>query len=428
MKFENMDSRVRRAIAKLYGDRYLEYGRRYKRNKKIAILLTILISIAAITVYILGPFGKTGPIEGRYLGRDDTDGINRTFNIRAVSSKGYTEELKLVVENRRYSAPELEELYTPFKEALKKAIVPQGESLDAVSSDMNLPSRLNGYPFTIIWHSDDHKVLSDKGIIKEDGIVTLIADVECDDFSKELMIPVSVCHKAKSDEELFWEKVNEEIDRLSMSTKSESYQILPTKVMGQTVSYSKGKDPTVPCVIIFGLIAAVLINAAKDEELIRKAAKRDEQLKRDYPKFINKIVLYYGAGLPIKNIWLKMCRNYEQERKSKATTKRVVYEEMLRCEKKMRDGYTEETAYEAFADSVGITEYTQLINILIQAVRTGGTDIRHVLGERRSAAFEEQKKNARILGEKAGTKLLLPMFMMLMVVFIIVLVPAFLSF
>ena len=43
-------------------------------------------------------------------------------------------------------------------------------------------------------------------------------------------------------------------------------------------------------------------------------------------------------------------------------------------------------------------------------------------------AFEDRKSMARKLGEEAGTKLLLPMGMMLMIVMVIVIVPAFLSF
>lgn len=42
-------------------------------------------------------------------------------------------------------------------------------------------------------------------------------------------------------------------------------------------------------------------------------------------------------------------------------------------------------------------------------------------------AFEERKARAKRLGEEAGTKLLLPMFLMLVVVLIIVIVPAFLT-
>ena len=42
-------------------------------------------------------------------------------------------------------------------------------------------------------------------------------------------------------------------------------------------------------------------------------------------------------------------------------------------------------------------------------------------------AQEERKAHAKRAGEEAGTKLLLPMFLMLAVVLIIVIVPAFLT-
>ena len=44
------------------------------------------------------------------------------------------------------------------------------------------------------------------------------------------------------------------------------------------------------------------------------------------------------------------------------------------------------------------------------------------------AAFEQRKNQARRLGEEASTKLLLPLFMMLLIVMVMITVPAFLAF
>lgn len=43
-------------------------------------------------------------------------------------------------------------------------------------------------------------------------------------------------------------------------------------------------------------------------------------------------------------------------------------------------------------------------------------------------AFEQRKHQARRLGEEAGTKLLLPLFMMLSVVMVVIAVPALMEF
>ena len=62
-----------------------------------------------------------------------------------------------------------------------------------------------------------------------------------------------------------------------------------------------------------------------------------------------------------------------------------------------------------------------------QNLRKGTKGMTQILKQESLQAFEERKARARRLGEEAGTKLLLPMFLMLAVVLVIVIVPAFLS-
>ena len=51
-----------------------------------------------------------------------------------------------------------------------------------------------------------------------------------------------------------------------------------------------------------------------------------------------------------------------------------------------------------------------------------------MLQEESQKAFEEKMDRVRKLGEEAGTKLLLPMIMMLVIVMVIIMIPAYLSF
>ena len=44
------------------------------------------------------------------------------------------------------------------------------------------------------------------------------------------------------------------------------------------------------------------------------------------------------------------------------------------------------------------------------------------------SAFEERKRNARVQGEEAATKLLIPMALMLLIVLVLLIVPACMSF
>ena len=71
--------------------------------------------------------------------------------------------------------------------------------------------------------------------------------------------------------------------------------------------------------------------------------------------------------------------------------------------------------------------YVRLGALLSQNLRKGTKGLTQLLKTEALQAFEDRKANARRRGEEAGTKLLLPMFLMLSVVLVIVIVPAFLS-
>ena len=62
-----------------------------------------------------------------------------------------------------------------------------------------------------------------------------------------------------------------------------------------------------------------------------------------------------------------------------------------------------------------------------QNLRKGTKGLTELLKLESIQAFEERKAQAKRLGEEAGTKLLLPLFLVLAVVLVIVIVPAFLT-
>ena len=61
-------------------------------------------------------------------------------------------------------------------------------------------------------------------------------------------------------------------------------------------------------------------------------------------------------------------------------------------------------------------------------MRRGSRELIDLLSGEAEEAFEERKRRARILGEKAGTKLIFPTMLMLLVVIAVIMTPAFVSF
>ena len=72
-------------------------------------------------------------------------------------------------------------------------------------------------------------------------------------------------------------------------------------------------------------------------------------------------------------------------------------------------------------------EYRKFGTLLSQNLKKGSRGISELLKQEAFQAFEERKDFAKKLGEEAGTKMLAPMFLMLGVVLVIIVVPAFFS-
>jgi hypothetical protein len=66
--------------------------------------------------------------------------------------------------------------------------------------------------------------------------------------------------------------------------------------------------------------------------------------------------------------------------------------------------------------------------VLSQNLKKGARGLTDLLETEAEASLNERKNHARKIGEQAGTKLLLPMILMLGIVLVILMVPAFLSF
>ena len=60
-------------------------------------------------------------------------------------------------------------------------------------------------------------------------------------------------------------------------------------------------------------------------------------------------------------------------------------------------------------------------------MRTGTRGMRQLLEEEMALALEQRKDLAKRQGEEAGTKLLLPLFIMLGIVMVMIVVPAWMS-
>ena len=107
---------------------------------------------------------------------------------------------------------------------------------------------------------------------------------------------------------------------------------------------------------------------------------------------------------------------------------RLLYEEVLSFCNEIDSGVPESDAWTRFGERCAVTRYRMFAVLLTQNLHKGSSRLLEMLERESLEAWEERKRKARVLGETAQTKLLLPMIMLMTLVMLLILIPAFLTF
>ena len=163
----------------------------------------------------------------------------------------------------------------------------------------------------------------------------------------------------------------------------------------------------------------------QDRDLHRQVLKRREKMKENYPVVLNKFILYLGAGMTIRGTFQKIALDY---RSRQGEEPQPLYEEMLYACNQLQAGISESRTYELWAARTGLQDCARLSTMLTQNLKKGNAALLTRLREEGDKALQEDLNLRRKKGEEAGTRLLVPMIMMMAIVMVLVMVPAFQGF
>ncbi len=219
-------------------------------------------------------------------------------------------------------------------------------------------------------------------------------------------------------------QIKEAVSEYNLKEDDPDYYYLPSEVEGIPVRWKRPDDPS--GMILAGLFAAagILLLFRSYHEEDEKRKRKEEQMLLDYPGLLMKFTLLTGAGMSARRAFMKIGYDYQKSRKKE----RYAYEEILKLCREMDSGVSEAEAYQKFGEQCGIASYRTFSTLLIQNLMHGSRTLYGLLEREQTEAWEERKRRARVQGETAATKLLIPMVLMLTVSLVIIMIPAFLSF
>ena len=264
-----------------------------------------------------------------------------------------------------------------------------------------------------------------KDSMEEEGtVVKLTAVLSYADEKAAHEFYVKVYPPLQNDDERIMEDIQTSIVRSDEKTATEEYMVLPDSVNGEKIQWKYGTDQRAAAILVIGIGAAGMLIISEGQRKKEEEKKNSRQMRIDYPQIINKFNLYIRAGMTIRRAWFLIVRDYEKKHDGK---KRKAYEEMIFTMNQMQGGVPEGECYENYGKRCGISCYRKLGTMLSQNLKKGSGGLSQLLEREAQESFEDRKNLAKKMGEEAGTKLMIPMFLMLIIVFAIVIIPAFFS-
>ena len=237
--------------------------------------------------------------------------------------------------------------------------------------------------------------------------------------------PPEKTEKEETPEEARKKEFREAIEKYNEAREDPDYYYLPDEWNGQKLEWRKPGDNTGNLIAALSFFAAFVLMLKKAKEEQETLAKRSEQLMMDYPSLILKFTLLIQAGMTARRAFQKIASDYMR---AEAVKGHFAYEMIVTACREMDSGVAELEAYRRLGERCGQMKYKTFSTILIQNLQKGSRHMADLLEQEAMEAWDERKRKARVLGEAAATKLLVPMIMMLIVVMAIIMIPAFLSF
>lgn len=386
--------------------------------KKYLVLIAIIF-----TIIIFQNLTAESPDSELQILRPDYDSETGIIDINAVID-GEKIPVSINLEPVELNPQAALELFQKAVDKIRKEI-PKN-----TSSDLNLPGQTDG--IDIFWLSSDEKLIAPDGKVNpyeleigQEREVNLTAVLSLGEYRFEYDFEIKVqCPDIDTiEKKTLW--INSRIKKYLEDNTDKQHLTLPENIEGINVRYELQSDNN-PALIVIGFLGVAAIFLARRLDIKNKEKIKMRQLEIDYCEVVSKLVLLMGAGLTIRNAWEKTVADYQAQKK--VSGERIVYEEMAVTLNEMASGVPERMVYENFGKRCKLPRYIKLGSLLQQNFVKGSKQLLSLLETESDIAFEERKLLAKKQGEEAGTKLLLPMVLELVVVMAIVMVPALMSF
>lgn len=387
------------------------------KNAAVGLAIFFVCSLASFTYAVIDECrAEQTP---NIIEREDYRGNTKNQDIY-LTVDGETLVYELPVHPMEYSEEEFMREAESVRAWIETTMLSGNTDAQNIREDLQLPEHDEKGLFTIEWSSQNPNIITSFGkvdwdLLSEDVQVMLVARIEYLDYFALYEFPLVLRSSPDDIKDDRLHIVRETLTKLEQDNRSTILWELPEEIDGVEISLEREHDKKALWLFVAGgvlCIGAVLLRRSRLDETIKR---RNEELNRQYPDFVNRLCMLLGTGLTLRGCMEQAARELDDS---------TLRKELLYMVHELSTGADENRAYDEFGARIGIPSYTRLANRLNQHLRTGTGDLIRVLEEEVQFSLESRREYMKKRGEEVSTKLLFPMVVLLLVVMVIIILPA----
>lgn len=386
-------------------------------------LITLAMSVALCALCLWSALERVEKLE-KPSGGEGSVWEDVCLEWRDANGKKHTEQMQIELFEQQLGEEEIQQVFSEVKALLETEVLGENTSKDFVCKPLYLPEKIEGYDVQISWYSENPALVNWDGqlgeeIPEEGADVLLKAQLLLQSETDAWEIHVHVVSPDRSWLESLQDSVKE------METQA-AYVELPSEWDGVEITWKRDRHQLIYFTAALVVSAPVLLFWRKKQEIENQKKQERQQMLQDYPEIISKLMLLLSAGMSLRRAMEKIVADYK--RYDRKREKRKAYEVLAETCRELNCGVTEKQAYENIGERCDILQYRTLSALLVQHLQKGNRGMEQILTQEVSMAQELRQQQAKIMGEQASAKLLFPMVLMLLDVFVLLIVPAWISF
>jgi len=167
--------------------------------------------------------------------------------------------------------------------------------------------------------------------------------------------------------------------------------------------------------LVGGIFLSIVVAAYCLENMKNTLTKRTEECEAQLPEVVSTMAILVNSGMVLREAWNMIADSGTG----------AFYELMRKAAENMKNGYSDADAIFLFGKASNSTEIKKFTSALLQSMEKGGAELSGFLAHQSSELWNAKRQRMLQAGEKAATKLLLPIVLIFVGVIIIVMTAAF---